>query len=170
MTDYCTSQQHAIDAAKYRCRQVRLQTEVVRFRTFPQFAAVEPGRCFKVAIDNVVYSPSQNGVINASGGITTSTPLANGTYQVLSWSSGQPQAQEVDLTVNNGVATNLTNALFTVRGGGSTVMTAKAVSISLNEDSEVEIEGISFPVDEAGFSLFADGFDDPANWVIEGAI
>lgn len=168
MSDYCTSQVHAIDAAKYRCRQARLQTEAVRFRTFPQYAAVEPGRCFRVAVDNVIYSASTNGAIDALGNITP--PLADGQYDVLVWSSGQQQAQETVLTVSSGMAINLSNALFTVRSVETRVITAKAAKISLNEDAEVEIEGVAFPVGENGYSLFADGFDDPSRWIIEGAV
>lgn len=168
MSDYCTSQQHAIDAAKYQCLRSRLQTEVVRFRTFPQYAAVEPGRSFRIAVDNVLYSPSTNGVVDGAGGITPA--IADGQYDVLLWPAGSAQAIETSVTVSSGKAVGVSNALFTVRSTETQVITAKVVRVSLNEDAEVEVEGVTFPVRSDGYSLFADGFDNPSRWIIEGAI
>ena len=169
MSDYCTSQAHAIDVAKYRCRQVRLQDKTVSFRAFPQYAAVAPGKCFKIAMDNVTYRPRQNAVLDEHG-MVVGQAMADGNYEVLAWSPGDPEPTDKVVTIQNGAATNLTNALISVRSVETNTLVAKTVRVSLNEDSEVEIEGVAFPVDDRGFSLFADGFDDPGRWVIEGAI
>ena len=169
MSDYCTSQAHAIDVAKYRCRQVRLQDKTVSFRAFPQYAAVAPGKCFKIAMDNVTYRPRQNAVLDEHG-IVVGQNMVDGNYEVLAWSPGEPEPTDKLVTIQNGAATNLTNALISVRSVETNTLVAKTVRVSLNEDAEVEIEGVAFPVDDRGFSLFADGFDDPGRWVIEGAI
>ena len=140
-----------------------------RFRTYPKHANVQPGRCFKVAVDNISYRRGRNGAVDASGALLTPDQFTDGDYPALVWHLGTPEAVEEVVTVHNG-ATNITNALFTTRDVVTRVMTFKTSRVSLNEDAEVEIEGVSFPTDDRGFSLFADGFDDPGRWVIEGAI
>ena len=74
-----------------------------------------------------------------------------------------------DITISNGKA-NASNALFcrcTTSSGGAVY---KAIKVELNEEGEIEVEAVSHPVNDQGYSLYSVGFDDPSNWEIEGAI
>jgi len=50
VSDFCTSERHAIDVAKLKCRLKRLVTHQVSFETIPQQATLSPGRCFRLAM------------------------------------------------------------------------------------------------------------------------
>jgi hypothetical protein len=48
--------------------------------------------------------------------------------------------------------------------------TYKTQSLSFNEEGNIQVEATFFPTNDQGISLIAEGFDDPDNWEIEGAI
>lgn len=168
LSDYCTSRRHAIDVGKYRCLVPVLQPRTARFRTWPQAGTVIPGRCFQVGMEAVTYEAPANGVIGLDGTVTAWPPLADGTYQALVWVPGPGPVEERSLTISGGKASPA-GAVFCLPTTSAKTLTFKATSIQLNEDAEVEVEGIEFPLTSSGLSQFADGFDDDANWEIEGA-
>jgi hypothetical protein len=170
MSDYCTSQKHAIDVAKFRCRVRRLQRHAVRFRTWPRAGAIVPGRAFQVDTELSTIGRFKNGAIDADGNLSPVLPLDDGSYDVLLWRTGGKEVEETELEVADNRAVGVVNAVFALRRTIGTTMTFKAARVGLNEESEVEVEGVEFPVDVGGISLIAQGFDDDANWVIEGAI
>ena len=169
LSDYCTSQQHAIDVAKYNCLKPEYQNLIVRFRTFPQAGMLLPGRCFLMALETLSYERPQNGVIASDGSVTAWPPLPDKTYQVLLWQSGQGAPTEQSLTISNGRA-GPPRSVFCLASQKQDTICCKALRVELNEDGEVEVEAISHPIDDNGFSLYSIGFDDPGNWIIEGAI
>ena len=58
LSDYCTSQQHAIDVAKWQCRTRRLVTHTVSFKTVPSEAALDLGAVFKTGHGNRHLQPT----------------------------------------------------------------------------------------------------------------
>ena len=73
VSDFCTSEGHAIDIAKYEIRFRRLVTHSVTFKVMPSDAlGLDIARCFKLNIAAVAYKEPYNGVV-----------LSDGTIQVL---------------------------------------------------------------------------------------
>jgi hypothetical protein len=166
LSDYCTSQQHAIDVAKWTCRTRRLVTHTVSFKTVPSEAALDLGAVFKLGMETVTYNQPGNGAVSDTGEVTSWPPLSDGTYPVLLWDGQASQLQEISLTIVNGKSTSYAGSVFCVRGTASNVQSYKTMMLSFDEDGNIEVEAIYFPTDAAGNSDLAANWD--VDWVIEG--
>jgi hypothetical protein len=169
LTDFGTSERHAIDVGKVRCLSPLLAQSVCRFRTWPHAGAIIPGRCFAIGLETIRYDAPANGVIAPNGAVTAWPPLADGTYDVLLWETGANVIEERQITVAGGRSSPAAS-VFCLRQTDAKALTYKAMSVRLNEEGEVEVEGIEFPVDAQGYSLYADRFDDESRWIIEGRV
>ena len=169
MSDFCTSELHAIDVAKLKCSLKRGSTHQVEFSTVPQQATLTPGRCFKLAMETVAYAKPRNGAILADGTIISNEPMGDGTYDVLLW-TGVSEIQETQLTIAGGKATNQPQAVFTVAELAATEQTYKVQSMAFNEQGNIEVTALHWPVNSSGYGTISAGWDVPGNWIIEGAI
>jgi hypothetical protein len=169
LTDLCTSEKHAIDVGKIECLTPELARSFITFRTWPQAGTIIPGRSFQLGMESVTYESPANGLIAGDGSVTSWPPLADGTYEVALWRSGGSLVEETSLTITGGKS-GPANAVFCLRSATQLSPTYKAVRVALNDDAEVEVEAVEFPCDAQGFSLYADGFDDPDRWEIDGRI
>ena len=170
VSDYCTSQRHAIDIAKWQCRTRRLTTHTVSFKTTPSEAALDLGAVFKVGMETVKYNQPANGAVAANGEVTSWPPLSDGTYPVLLWDGASTTLREVNLTIFGGKATGYFGSVFCIRGAASDVQSYKTMMLSFDEDGNIEVEAIYFPTDSAGNSDAAKDFDNSVNWIIEGEL
>ena len=84
LSDFCTSQQHAIDRAKFECR-FRLSTHQVKFTTTADQASLSLGKCFRLGMETLTYDQPRNGYIAEDGTVTSWPELADGSYLVVSW-------------------------------------------------------------------------------------
>jgi hypothetical protein len=170
ISDFCTSEIHAIDVAKYICRGRRLVTHSVSFKTTPTQAALEVGRCFKLGLETVSYTQPNNGAIDSNGYITTTEPLADGAYTVLLWTGTNSTIQEVTLNVSDGRTTQYTSAAFCIKQGSVETRAYKVQSLGFDEDGNIQVDALYFPLSANGYSAIVDGWDVDSNWVIEGRI
>jgi hypothetical protein len=171
LTDFCTSEQHAIDVAKYLCRGRRLVTHSVRFKTVPTQAALEVGRCFKLGLETISYSQPNNGAIDSTGKVVTTEPLADGTYDVLMWrGAGVNTIEEVSLSIVDQRSTTATSAVFCLKQSSNDVRAYKVQSLGFDEDGNVAVEALYFPLLANDYSALVEGWDVPGNWIIDGAI
>ena len=172
LTDFCTSEKHAIDVAKFICRGRRLTTHSVRFKTVPTQAALEVGRCFKLGLETIAYSQPNNGAIDANGVITSTEPLADGTYEVLMWrgNTATNAIEEVDLEVQDQRSSLYRSAVFCIKQSVTELRTYKVQSLGFDEDGNVAVEALYFPLLENDYSVLVEGWDAASNWIIEGAV
>ena len=170
VADFCTSEKHAIDIAKWQCRTRRLTTHTISFKTVPSQAALDLGAVFKVGMETFNYDQPANGAVAANGEVTSWPPLGDGSYPVLLWDGQSSQLQETNLSIINGKATSYPSSVFCIRGTVSDTQTYKTMMLSYDEDGNIEVEAIYFPTDAAGNSEAAKGFDASVNWIIEGEI
>ena len=170
LTDFMTSEAHAIDVAKYFCRGSRLFTHSVRFKTTPTQASLQVGRCFKLGLETVTYNQPNNGAIDINGVITSTEVITDGTYEVLLWDGKTNAVQETTLSVSGQKTDNYTSAVFCIRETSAELRAYKAQSIGYDEDGNVQVEAMYFPLDSNDYSLLVDGWDVASNWVIAGAI
>jgi hypothetical protein len=169
MSDFCTSERHAIDVAKLKCRLKRLSTHQVDLTTIPQQATLVPGRCFRLAMETVSYAKPRNGAILADGTVMASNDIADGSYSVLLW-DGTNQIQETTLTISSGKAVGQGQAVFTIAELAATEQTYKVQSMGFNEDGNINVAALHWPTDASGYSAVSAGWDVTGNWTIEGAI
>lgn len=170
LSDFATSEIHAIDVAKYLCRGSRLITHSVRFKTVPTQAALEIGRCFKLGLETSAYLQPNNGAIDSKGKITTVEPLADGSYEVMLWNGTTGAIIETELNVINQSTSEFTNAVFCIKQGSTETRAYKVQSLGFDEDGNIQVEAVYFPLNEQDISLITSGWDVESNWVIEGRI
>lgn len=170
LTDFCTSEDHAIDVAKFICRGKRLITHSVRFKTVPTQAAIEVGRCFKLGLETTAYGQPNNGAIDRNGRVVSTEPLPDGSYTVLLWDGKESSVRETTLSINNQQAAVYRNAVFCVKEGSIETRAYKVQSLGFDEDGNIAVDAIYFPLSDNGYSAIVDGWDVGSNWVIDGAI
>ena len=167
--DYCTSQVHAIDVAKWKIRSRRLIDHSVKFKTTPTEASLDIGSVFKLGLETVTYDQPANGAIAADGTVTSWPPLADGSYPVLFWDGTGSQIQETELIIQDGRC-DRRNAVFCLRNQTQRAATYKTQSVSFDEDGNIEVEAAYFPTDETGTSLLTKDWNVSDKWIIEGEL
>lgn len=167
ISDYCTSQTHAIDLAKYVCRTRRLITHTIRFKTLPDQAALDLGRSFKLGLETTTYDQPNNGVITADGTVTSWPPLADGSYPVLLWSGSGNAIQDTTLTISGGKASPA-GAVFCVKSAATASIVYRVQSLAFDEEGNLEVTATHFPVEANGYSSIVTNWDN--GFVVEGAI
>ena len=169
MGDYCTSQVHAIDVAKWKIRSRRFIDHSVKFKTTPTEASLDIGSVFKLGLETISYDQPGNGAIAADGTVTSWPPLADGKYQVLFWDGTGSQIQEVELDIQGGRCSQR-NAVFCLCNQTQRAGTYKTQSVSFDEDGNIEVEAAYFPTDETGTSLLTKDWNVSDKWIIEGEL
>jgi len=172
VSDFCTSREHAIDAAKFLIRMRRIPTHTISFATTHDavVSSLAPGDYIKVAMDETEYDEFNNGVVTPEGALVSTKALADGTYNVVAWdgTEGTPPA-DATLTVSSGGKTaSPVGVVFTVKLPSTQIRVYQIERISPTDDGTFTIEALHMPVNSSGVLQVADGFDTASNWVIEG--
>jgi hypothetical protein len=168
---FCTNRNHAIDVAKFTLRMRRLRDHTIRFRTTYDglegiTTGVGPGDLIRVAMDVTSFNEFNNGVVLGDGTVVSTTQLANGIYDVVSWSGSGAVNDNGTLTVTDGQGSPA-GIVFTVKQVSTQVRTYQISRITPTEDGAYEIEAIHMPISSAGTLLVAADWDNPAAWVIQ---
>jgi hypothetical protein len=171
MSDYCTSRQHAIDAAKFVVRMRRIPTHTVSFTTTHEgvLMAMAPGDYIKVGMDATEYDEFNNGVVTPEGALVSTKSLADGSYAVIAW-NGDSDTTPADTTLavsNNGKAATPTGIVFTVKLPSTQVRTYQIERITPTEEGTFTIEAVHMPTNGSDILELADGFDTAGNWSIQ---
>ena len=169
MSDFCTSEVHAIDRAKFECRIRRLSTHSVKFTTTVDQAALELGKCFRLGMETLTFAQPQNGYISEEGTVTSWPALPDGQHVVVAW-DGQNYA-ETTINVTNGRSNTRRGSVFCVANDVFRTQTYKVQTLAFNEEGNIEVEAIHWPTDTAGNSELVANWNGGADvWSIEGAL
>jgi hypothetical protein len=171
LSDYVTSREHAIDAAKFIIRMRRIPTHAISFRTTHEGALAKfgPSDYIRVAMDETQYDEFNNGVVTAAGALVSTKPLADGSYNVIAWdgTEGTPPADGTLAVSGNGTQATPAGIVFTVKLPSTQVRTYQIERITPDEEGTFNIEAVHMPTNASGVLELADGFDTGGNWVIE---
>jgi len=164
MSDYCTSENHAIKAARYIIGARKLSDHTVKIATTYEAltSSLAPGDFIKVALDYTYYNQFVNGAVTGDGKLVSSTALADGTHTVVYWTGEQnAEVLEGTLTVSNGGTTaSPSGIVFTVKTSEITTRTYRIDSIQPSDDG-YEIEAVHTPMLSDGtLQLYAEWSDD----------
>ena len=168
ISDFCTSEYQAIDYAKMVCRKTRLETNEVRFKTFPDVAAVAPGAVVRIAVETLTYGQPSSGVILNDGTVLGPDNYVDGDYTFVVWSGGQTRVEEKTITITDGKAPLFANSVFSAASTLASDQTYKVQAVDFDEDGNVEIIASLFPLDETGFSKLTENWEDAGSWVVLG--
>jgi hypothetical protein len=170
MTQYCTSAEHAILAGKYLLSVRRRITHTVRFKTTPQGISLAPGSYIRVVTQASPYSGVNNGVISATGEITSISEVQDGAYNIFYYIPGAPDIQSGTLNVVSGATTQpeLLGAVFSVMTGSVNSNTYIVEQITLDEEGLVDIVASEFPTNASYGSIIAQDVLSTSAFVIDG--
>jgi hypothetical protein len=170
LSDYVTSRDQAIDAAKYIIRMRRIPTHVISFRTTHEgaLAKLGPSDYIRVAMDETQYDEFNNGVVTAQGAVVSTQTLFPGTYDVIAWNGteGSPPADASLVISSDGTATP-TGVVFTVKKAATQVRTYQIERVTPDEEGTFSIEAVHMPTNSSGVLKLAEAFDSGSSWVIE---
>ena len=171
MSAFCTSRQHAIDAAKFMIRTRRLTDHIIKFKTTHEtvLTSLYPGNYIRVHMESTACSSTRNGIVQADGTIVSATPLDPGTYDVIGW-FGDPDVppERMELTVGADGKGSPRNLIFTIPLALTDTQTYLIERITSEQDGAFSIEASVAPtVTPNGVLQLANGFDDDANWDIK---
>lgn len=170
MSDYCTSRQHAIDAAKYVIRRRRLNTSVIRFETTYEgvMSSLSPSDYIRVPMDTSVYEEFRNGVVTPSGQLVATQDLPDGTHAALLWNgdNNRPPYEGSITVFNAGQSATPAGVVFTIKRPGTEARTYEVASIEGETEGYFAIEAIHTPM-VGGDTALSAGFDSNGNWIIQ---
>lgn len=171
LANFCTNRNHAIDVAKFTLRMRRFRDHTIRFTTTYDgmegiTTGVGPGDLIRVAMDATVYDQFNNGIVLGNGTVVSTQPLANGTYDVVSWGGSGAVNDAGTLTVTNGQGSPA-GIMFTVKQASTQVRTYQISRITPTEDGVYAIEAVHMPINNAGVLLVAADWDTAGAWVIQ---
>jgi hypothetical protein len=168
ISEYCTSEQHALKAARFIIGARRLADHTVKISTTYEAltSSIAPGDFIKVALDYTHYNQFINGAVTGDGQLVSSTALADGSYEVVYW-TGDKDAEVTEGTLivrNGGTTATPTGVVFTVKTSEIITRTYRIDSITPSEDG-YEIEAVHSPLLSDGtLQLYAEWNDD-SYWV-----
>ncbi len=170
MSSYCTSREHAIDAAKFIIRMRRIPQHVINFSTTHEgvMSNIAPGDYIKVAMDETEYDQFNNGAVTPEGALVSTKALADGSYNVVAWNGteGTPPADATLTVSNSGTTATPTGVVFTVKIASTQMRVYQIERITSGDDGLFKIEAMHMPVNSSGILEVANGFDTASNWSI----
>jgi hypothetical protein len=120
----------------------------------------------RVAMDATSYDEFNNGAVLGDGTVVSSQPLADGTYDVVSWNGTGDVNDAGTLTVSGGLGSPA-GIIFTVKHVTTEVRSYQISKISPTDDGAYSIEAIHMPTDASGFMLAVADWDSAGAWVIQ---
>lgn len=169
ISNFATSLDHAVSRAKFECRLRRLVTHSVKFTTTPTEAQIAVGTVIKLGLETVNYQQPCNGAIDGDGRVTAWPGLADGRYDVLLWDGSANAVRETELIINNQKSLDYPNAVFCLQNKYNKADGYKVTSVGFDEDGNVEVEAMYWPLDDNDYSLITKDWQTASAWQIEGS-
>ena len=158
LTQFCTSEEHALQVAKYFLVLRNLVTHTVSFSTTLEGLDIKAGSYIRVITESSPYSSANNGTVGVSGDITSATELADGTYTVNYFKAGgDDDVQEASMSVSDGKvsgdnASDFYNAVFTVVDTTVSHNVYVVEQLTFSQEGTVDIVASEHPCDNDGKS------------------
>ena len=167
LSNYATSQRHAIDRAKLECQLRHYVTHAVTFKTLPTESTIRPGSIIKVGMETIQYEQPQNGAVTADGTVTSWAPLEDGEFNALIWDG--KTLEEGTLAIRGNKCVSHGPAVFCLSDSSNKAQSYKVQSIWFDDDGNIDVEAIYWPTNDKGFSKLVEDWND-GNFQITGTI
>lgn len=164
LTQFVTSQHHAEMVGRYFLSIRKLVTHNVKFQTTLSGLNLAPGDLIKVITEVSPYSAARNGVVDASGNITSATSISDGQYDVLYYPINSEDVLRATMPVSNGTVTDskFYSSVFTIYETSSSRSVYMVEQLSVTEDGLVEVVASEYPCDSNDVSELAKLVTTPA--------
>ena len=157
LTQFCTSEEHAIKVAKYFLGIRKLVSHTISFSTTVHGLNLRAGSYIKVITEATPYSAANTGTVNSSGVVTSISELADGTYDVSFFKTDSEDVEEGTMQVSGGVVADSTfhDTVFTIKNTTVSQNVYVVEQLTFSEEGTVDIVASEHPCDDDGVSELA---------------
>jgi len=157
LTQFCTSEEHAIKVAKYFLGIRKLVSHTISFSTTVHGLSLRAGSYIKVITEATPYSAANTGTVNSSGVVTSISELADGTHDVSFFKTGSEDVEEGTMQVSGGVVADSTfhDIVFTIKNTTVSQNVYVVEQLTFSEEGTVDIVASEHPCDDDGVSELA---------------
>lgn len=171
LTDYVTSEGHAIDVAKFKLRNRSARNHTISFTTTYDgieaiCSGIKPGDYIRVAMDTTVYDEFASGAVTNAGQLVSTTELGLGEVPVIAWDGSSAEPSDTLLTINSDGTASPTGIVFVRKVSGTEVKTYEITSIAPTDDGKFYITALYAPTDSSGYLEMIQNWNNEASWVI----
>jgi hypothetical protein len=151
-SQFITQKEQAILFGKFLCNQRRWIKRGIEFKTFPTDSPVSPGSYIYVDVGLVSWDAITSGLVMEEGALNAPlTPqIANGAYSVLVYRDGEVVRSFDNITVTNGVASQLSSSngyLFVLGAKTQRKRVFRVTEVQMDEEGEVTVKAVEHPCD-----------------------
>ena len=154
LTQFCTSEEHAIKVAKYFLALRAFVTHTISFSTTLEGLSIQAGSFIKVRTESSPYSSANSGTINSSGVVTSVSDLPDGTYEVIYFKPGSDEVEDGTMFVAGGIVAETTfhDTVFTIKNDEVNTNTYVVEQLTFSDQGTVDIVASEYPCDDDGSS------------------
>lgn len=161
LTQFCTSEEHAIKVAKYFLILRRFVSHTVSFSTTVDGLSIGVGSFIKVTTEASPYNSANNGTISSSGQITSVRSVEDGDYDIDYYVAGlDDDVASGTMRVSNGAVTDsaLFNSVFTIANKTVSSNIYVVEQLTFSEEGTVDIVASEHVCDSSNRSRLVDEF------------
>jgi hypothetical protein len=157
LTQFCTSEDHAIKVAKYFLGIRKLVSHTISFSTTVHGLSLRAGSYIKVITEATPYSAANTGTVNSSGVVTSISELADGTHDVSYFKTGSQDVEEGTMQASGGIVADSTfhDIVFTIKNTTVSQNVYVVEQLTFSQEGTVDIVASEHPCDENGVSELA---------------
>ena len=157
LTQFCTSERHAVQVAKYFLGIRDLVTHTISFSTTVHGLNLRAGSYIKVVTTSSPYNSANNGTVSTSGAVTSVRDMPDGQYNVSYFKTGFEDVETGTMTVVNGNVSDSTfhDTVFSVVGPEVSQNVYVVEQLTFSEEGTVDIVATEHPCDDDGVSKLA---------------
>ena len=157
LTQFCTSESHAIQVAKYFLGIRKLVSHTISFSTTVDGLSLRAGSYIKVITTSSPYSSANNGTVSSTGAVTSVRDMPDGQYPVSFFKTDSQDVEEALMEVSNNIVSDSTfhDSVFTVRDESVRQNVYVVEQLTFSQEGTVDIVASEHPCDDDGVSELA---------------
>tara|TARA_B100001939_G_scaffold347918_1_gene371331 strand:+ start:4 stop:3930 length:3927 start_codon:yes stop_codon:yes gene_type:complete len=157
LTQFCTSEQHAIQVAKYFLGVRKLVSHTINFSTTVHGLNLRAGSYIKVVTTSSPYNSANNGTVSSTGAVTSVQDMPDGQYSVSFFKTDSEDVEEGIMEVSNGIVSDSTfhDSVFTVRDEKVSQNVYVVEQLTFSQEGTVDIVASEHRCDDDGVSELA---------------
>ena len=171
LTQFCTSEHHALLVAKYFLSLRQLVTHTISFSTTLEGLSIQAGSFIKVVTKASPYNSANTGTIDSSGNVTSVRELPSGQYVVDYFATDSEDIEQDTMEVTNGVvtATKFHGSVFTLVNETVSQNIYVVEQLTFSQEGTVDIVASEHPCDDEDRSLLVDSIYN-GSYTIDGKV
>jgi predicted phage tail protein len=161
LTQFCTSEEHAIKVAKYFLILRRFVSHTISFSTTVDGLNIGVGSFIKVSTESNPYNSANNGTIDENGSITSVRTLTDGFYDIEYYSASlNDDVVSAKMQVSNGTVSDSTlfDSVFTLSNKSVSSNIYIIEQLTFSQEGTVDIVASEHVCDSSDRSRLVDEF------------